>query len=61
MVYVGAACEHGFLTVADGTEIFYPMSQFCNADLPLRRGHSVFHIAWQEKVEVEVVSDRDRT
>ena len=40
MVYVPAASGHGFLTVADDTEIFYQMSQFYDADSAHAAGRS---------------------
>jgi len=61
MVYVPAACGHGFLTVADDTEILYHIR--CRNSMmrtrPMRRDDPVFQIAWREKLEV--VPDGDRT
>ena len=60
MVYVPKGCAHGFLTLKDGTEVFYQMSEFYNADSArgVRWDDPAFRIAWPEKVEV--ISERDR-
>jgi len=32
MVYVPKGCAHGFLTLQDGTEVFYQMSEVYNVE-----------------------------
>ena len=61
MIYVPQGCGHGFLTLEDGTEIFYQMSQFYNAEAArgVRWNDPTFRIAWPQ--QVEVISERDRT
>lgn len=60
MLYVGEGCAHGFLTRADGTEIFYQISEFYKPDLSrgVRWNDPAFGIVWP--AEPEVMSDRDR-
>jgi dTDP-4-dehydrorhamnose 3,5-epimerase len=61
MLYIPEGCAHGFLTLADETEVFYQMSEFYNADSArgVRWNDSAFQIVWPG--EVEVISQRDRT
>lgn len=61
MLYVPEGCAHGFLTLADGTEVFYQMSEFYHPELSrgVRWNDPAFAIVWPEKVEV--ISERDRT
>jgi dTDP-4-dehydrorhamnose 3,5-epimerase len=61
MMYVPEGCGHGFLTLEDGTEVFYQMSEFYNADsaLGVRWDDPAFQIAWPAKVYV--ISERDRS
>ncbi|HVS88083.1 MAG TPA: dTDP-4-dehydrorhamnose 3,5-epimerase [Candidatus Acidoferrum sp.] len=61
MVYVPRGCAHGFLTLEDGSEISYQMSEFLHAEsaLGVRWDDPAFQIAWPAKVEV--ISERDRT
>lgn len=61
MVYVPEGCAHGFLTLEDDTEVFYQMSEFYYPELArgIRWDDPAFQIVWP--VEVEVISDRDRT
>jgi dTDP-4-dehydrorhamnose 3,5-epimerase len=61
MLYVPEGCAHGFLTLADATEVFYQMSEFYHPELTrgFRWNDPAFAIAWPEKVEV--ISERDRT
>lgn len=61
MVYVPEGCGHGFLTLEDGIEVFYQMSEFYNAEAGrgVRWDDPAFRIAWPQKVEV--ISERDRT
>lgn len=61
MVYVPEGCAHGFLTLADQTEVFYQMSEFYNADsaMGVRWDDPAFQIVWPARVEL--ISERDRT
>jgi dTDP-4-dehydrorhamnose 3,5-epimerase len=61
MLYVPEGCGHAFLTLEDDTEVFYQMSEFYHPELArgIRWDDSAFQIAWP--VEVQVISDRDRT
>jgi dTDP-4-dehydrorhamnose 3,5-epimerase len=60
MIYVPKGCAHGFLTLADDTEVFYQMTQFFNAasSSGVRWNDPAFGIHWPEKIEV--ISERDR-
>ncbi|SRR6266571_2096918 len=59
-LYVPEGCAHGFLTLEDGTEVFYQMSEFQRVESArgVRFDDPAFRIAWPEKVEV--ISERDR-
>lgn len=61
MVYIPDGCAHGFLTLTDGADVFYLMSEFYNPDSArgVRWNDYAFGIVWPEKVEV--ISERDRT
>jgi dTDP-4-dehydrorhamnose 3,5-epimerase len=61
MMYIPKGCAHGFLTLADATEVFYQMSEFYNAESArgVRWDDPTFKIVWPEKVEA--ISERDRT
>ncbi|MGC2639222.1 MAG: dTDP-4-dehydrorhamnose 3,5-epimerase [Acidobacteriaceae bacterium] len=61
MAYVPEGCAHGFLTLADDTEVFYQMSEFYHPESArgLRWNDRAFTIQWPE--EVRVISERDRT
>jgi dTDP-4-dehydrorhamnose 3,5-epimerase len=61
MLYVPEGCGHGFLTLEDGSEVFYQMSEVYNADSArgVRWNDPAFQITWP--AEVEVISERDRT
>lgn len=61
MVYVPKGCAHGFLTLEDGSEISYQMSEFWNAASArgVRWDDPAFQIQWPARVEV--ISERDRT
>lgn len=61
MIYIPEGCAHGFLTLEDGSEVFYQMSQFYNASSArgVRWNDPTFQIAWPGRVEV--ISERDRT
>ena len=61
MVYVPDGCAHGFLSLKDGSDVFYQMSEFYNPEAArgVRWDDDAFAIVWPEKVEV--ISERDRT
>jgi dTDP-4-dehydrorhamnose 3,5-epimerase len=61
MLYIPEGVAHGFLTLADNTEIFYQMSEFYHPDLSrgVRWNDPAFGIEWPEPVAV--MSERDRT
>lgn len=60
MLYIPEGCGHGFLTLEDGTEVFYQMSQFYDAESArgVRYNDPALQISWPE--EPVVISDRDR-
>jgi dTDP-4-dehydrorhamnose 3,5-epimerase len=60
-LYVPAGVGHGFLTLADESDVFYQMSQFYEplAARGVRYDDPAFAISWPEPVVV--ISDRDRT
>lgn len=59
-IYVPEGCAHGFLTLEEGAEVFYQMSEFESAESArgVRFDDPAFRIAWPEKIQV--ISDRDR-
>jgi dTDP-4-dehydrorhamnose 3,5-epimerase len=61
MLYIPEGCGHGFLTLADSTEVFYQMSEFYapNAARGIRWDDPAFGIDWPG--EVNIISERDRT
>jgi dTDP-4-dehydrorhamnose 3,5-epimerase len=61
MVYIPEGCAHGFLTLADESEVFYQMSEFYAPESAsgVRWDDPAFRIDWPGKVEV--ISERDRT
>jgi dTDP-4-dehydrorhamnose 3,5-epimerase len=61
MIYVPEGCAHGFLTLADKTEVSYQMSEFYNPALArgVRWDDPAFGIEWPHPPMV--ISDRDRT
>ena len=61
MVYIPDGCAHGFLSLKDGSDVFYQMSEFYNPEAArgVRWNDDAFGIVWPEKVEV--ISERDRT
>jgi len=61
MLYVPAGCAHGFLTLADNSEVFYQISQeLClDSSRGARWDDPAFAITWPSPVRV--ISDRDRT
>jgi dTDP-4-dehydrorhamnose 3,5-epimerase len=60
MLFIPKGCAHGFLTLADNTEIFYQMSDYYvpGAARGLRWSDPLFGITLPEKVRV--ISPRDR-
>ena len=61
MIYVPKGFAHGFLTLADRTEVFYQMSEFFSPEHArgVRWDDHAFGIHWP--AEARVISDRDRT
>jgi dTDP-4-dehydrorhamnose 3,5-epimerase len=59
MLYIPEGCAHGFLTLADHTEVFYQMSQFYAPDhgAGARWNDPAFGIDWP--IPVSVISPRD--
>jgi dTDP-4-dehydrorhamnose 3,5-epimerase len=60
MIYVPEGCAHGFLTMEEGTEVLYQMSEFQSPESArgVRFDDPAFRIVWPEKIEV--ISERDR-
>lgn len=60
MLYIPEGCAHGFLTLADETEVFYQMSEFYHPESArgVRWNDPAFSIAWP--APAEVMSERDR-
>jgi len=58
-LYVPAGFAHGFLTLADNTEVFYQMSEFYAPGYArgVRWDDALFSIAWP--APVQVISERD--
>lgn len=61
MLYIPEGVAHGFLTLADNTEISYQMSEYYHPDLSrgVRWNDPAFGIDW--RFPVAVISERDRT
>jgi dTDP-4-dehydrorhamnose 3,5-epimerase len=61
MLYIPEGVAHGFLTLADNTEIFYQMSEFYHPKLSrgVRWNDPTFQIEWPDPVVV--ISERDQT
>ena len=61
MVYVPDGCAHGFLTLKDGSDVFYQMSEFYNPEAArgVRWNDPAFDIVWPE--DVRIISERDRS
>jgi dTDP-4-dehydrorhamnose 3,5-epimerase len=62
MLYIPKGCAHGFLTLADNTEIVYQMSEFYHPESGrgVRWNDPAFGIEWPERNRV-IMSDRDRS
>jgi dTDP-4-dehydrorhamnose 3,5-epimerase len=60
MMYVPKGFAHGFLTLADESEVFYQMSQFYSPEHAhgVRWNDPAFGIEWP--IDVKVITDRDR-
>ncbi|MBN1464816.1 dTDP-4-dehydrorhamnose 3,5-epimerase [candidate division KSB1 bacterium] len=60
MLYVPEDFAHGFLTLADDTEVFYQMSEFYSPEhaRSIRWDDPHFHVAWPARPSV--ISDKDR-
>jgi dTDP-4-dehydrorhamnose 3,5-epimerase len=60
MLYVPEGFAHGFLTLEDGTEVHYQISEFYAPDYAkgFRWNDPAFGIAWPSAVSI--ISDRDR-
>jgi dTDP-4-dehydrorhamnose 3,5-epimerase len=60
-VYIPDGCAHGFLTLTDGADVFYQMSEFYKPEAArgVRWNDPAFGIHWP--AEVKVISERDRT
>lgn len=61
MLHIPAGCAHGYLTLADETEILYLTSAFYRADAAagVRHDDPGFGIEWP--IPIEVISEQDRT
>jgi dTDP-4-dehydrorhamnose 3,5-epimerase len=61
MLYVPEGCAHGYLTLADGTEICYLVSQYYHqaAERGIRWNDPAFKIEWPI-IESLVISDKDQ-
>jgi dTDP-4-dehydrorhamnose 3,5-epimerase len=62
MLYIPKGCAHGFLTLADNTEIIYQMSEFYHPESGrgVRWNDPAFGIEWPERNRL-IMSDRDRS
>jgi len=60
MVYVPEGCAHGFLTLADETEVFYQMSEFYDPEAArgVRWNDPAFQIVWP--APIALISERDQ-
>jgi dTDP-4-dehydrorhamnose 3,5-epimerase len=61
MVYIPSGFAHGFLTLADNTEIFYQMSESYHSQAAqgVRWNDPAFGIHWPEKPRVIAVKDQN--
>lgn len=59
MVYVPAGCAHGYLTLEDDTELFYPVTAAYHPESEggIRYDDPSFDIQWP--IDIEVISDKD--
>ena len=60
MLYLPAGLAHGFLTLTDGAEVFYQMSEFYMSECArgIRWNDPTFGIRWPH--EVTMISEQDR-
>ena len=60
-LYVPKGFAHGFITLQDEVEVFYQMSEFYHPECArgVRWDDSAFGLRWP--IEVQVISERDRT
>lgn len=60
-LYVAEGCAHGFVTMADDTEVLYQMSEFYHPESShgVRWNDPAFQIDWPQ--DVAIISERDRT
>ena len=60
LLYVPKNFAHGFQTLVDETEVFYPTSQFYSPESMrgIRYNDPAFEIKWP--IEVQVISDQDK-
>lgn len=60
-LYVPEGCAHGFVTLADDSEVLYQMSEFYHPESShgVRWNDPAFQIDWPQ--EIAVISERDRT
>ena len=60
MLYIPAGLAHGFLTLTDGAEVFYQMSEFYTPECArgVRWNDPAFGVRWPQ--EVTMISERDR-
>jgi len=61
MLYIPEGLAHGFLTLEDNTEVFYPVSQFyCPGfERGIRWNDPMFAIEWPE-TDVRILSEKDK-
>ncbi len=59
MVYVPENFAHGFITLEENSEVYYPVTQFYTpgAERGIRFDDKVFNIQWP--ISIEVVSEKD--
>jgi dTDP-4-dehydrorhamnose 3,5-epimerase len=60
MIYIPVGFSHGFMTLADNTEVFYQMSEFYAPECArgVRWNDPAFDIVWP--AEVTAISEKDR-
>jgi len=61
MLYVPAGCAHGYQTLCDDAEVFYPvtMAYHPENELGIRWDDPAFNIEWPEKTNA-ILSDKDK-
>ena len=62
MLYIPGGLAHGFLTLQDNTEVFYPVSQYycAESERGIRWNDPFFNIEWPE-TESLIVSEKDKS